>query len=144
MDAGWEGEETVILGWALEELFQPMRICQVILRGVSDMEDGSTAQSLLQNFGFYKLILATTLGAFVLYILNRLQNRQPFSFFRALNIEVGNSAGAPTIFFDMLISSLIGAIVVYLLTEPATVPQAVIAGLGMTGVLSAHAKETGG
>jgi hypothetical protein len=93
---------------------------------------------------FSPLLVPTTLGAIVLYILNRLQNRQPFSLFRALNVEVGNSATPFIIFFDMLFSSLIGAVVVFLLTQPVTVPQAVVAGLGMTGVLSAHSQDTGG
>lgn len=44
----------------------------------------------------------------------------------------------------MIFSSMIGAGVVYLLTQPVTVPQAVVAGLGMTGILSSHAKDTGG
>jgi hypothetical protein len=105
--------------------------------------DAKELAQAFQNLASYKLLLATTLGAFILYIMNRTNNRQPFSFFRAINIEVGSSAPARTIFFDMIISSLLGAIVVFILTNPATVPQAVVAGLGMTGILSAHAKETG-
>lgn len=97
----------------------------------------------LGGLSVYVLIAATTLGAFVLYILNRLQNRQPFSLFLALNVAMDNSAKPGVILLDMFLSSLIGAGVVYLLTTPVTVPQALVAGLGMTGVLSAHAKETG-
>ncbi len=89
------------------------------------------------------LLSSTALGAFVLYILHRHQNRQPFSLFLALNIDVGSSAPAWKILLDMICSSAIGAVVVYLLTEPVTVPQSVVAGLGMTGILSAHSKEKG-
>jgi len=41
----------------------------------------------------------------------------------------------------MMLSSALGAIVVIPLTSPSTVPQAIIAGLGMTGILAAHTKE---
>jgi hypothetical protein len=82
----------------------------------------------------------TFLGAFALYLMNRLQGKQPFSFFRALNIDVGTGAGPLVILSDMVISSILGATLVIALTAPATVPQAVVAGLGMTGILSAHTK----
>jgi hypothetical protein len=83
----------------------------------------------------------TTLGAFTLYILNRLHGKQPFSLFRALNVDVHvSSARARTIFADMILSSALGAFVVIPLTSPSTIPQAIIAGLGMTGVLAAHTK----
>lgn len=82
------------------------------------------------------------LGAFVLYLLNRLQDKQPFSLFKAININIGSDARSFTILFDMLISSCLGAIVIIPLTSPSTVPQAIVAGLGMTGILSAHTKTT--
>jgi archaellum biogenesis protein FlaJ (TadC family) len=91
-----------------------------------------------------RLLFSTAFGAFVLYILNRHQNRQPFSLFVALNVDVGQKASAWLVLLDMIVSSVIGAGVVYLLTQPVTVPQAVVAGLGMTGILSSHAKDTGG
>lgn len=97
-------------------------------------------QKVIENL---PLLFATGLGAFTLYILNRLQNQQPFSLFRALKADLGNSPGAAVVFLDMLLSSLIGAAVVCLLAQLATIPQAVVAGLGMTGVLSAHAQNTG-
>jgi hypothetical protein len=89
-----------------------------------------------------KLPFFTFLGAFVLYLLNRLQGKQPFSLFRGLNINVGSGAWPIVIFFDMVISSILGAILVIALTAPVTVPQAVVAGLGMTGILSAHTEST--
>src|SRR2546421_7881587 len=84
----------------------------------------------------------TFLGAFALYLMNRLQDKQPFSLFRALNINVGRGAGPFVIFSDMVISSILGATLVIALTAPITAPQAVVAGLGMTGILSAHTKPT--
>jgi hypothetical protein len=83
------------------------------------------------------------LGAFTLYVLNRHQGKQPFSLFRALNIDVLTPAARPfTILIDMILSSALGALVVMPLTLPSTVAQAVIAGLGMTGILAAHTKQT--
>jgi hypothetical protein len=81
---------------------------------------------------------SAVLGAFVLYILYRHQNRQPFSLFVALNIPVGNSASYWVILLDMIVSSVIGGVSVTLLTVPVTVSQAFAAGLGMTGIFSAH------
>jgi len=82
----------------------------------------------------------SVLGAFVLYILHRHNDKQPFSMFKALNIDVSNAAGYQTILADMVCSSLLGGIVVYFITEPVTMPQAIVAGLGMTGILSSHSK----
>lgn len=82
-------------------------------------------------------------GAFVLYVMNRLNNRQPFSLFAALNIDVGIKGKPKTIFGDMIFSSMIGAIIVLPLTGPSTVSQALAAGLGLTGILSAYSKSSG-
>lgn len=98
----------------------------------------------VEEMASWSLLFSTAFGAFVLYILNRHQNRQPFSLFVALNVDVGQKAYAWLVLLDMIFSSMIGAGVVYLLTQPVTVPQAVVAGLGMTGILSSHAKDTGG
>jgi hypothetical protein len=86
------------------------------------------------------LFLAALFGAFVLYILNRLNNRQPFSLFTALQVNMDRR---PTIIFlDMIASSGIGALVVIFLLNPSTVPESVAGGLGLTGVLSAFGKDT--
>lgn len=81
----------------------------------------------------------TFIGAFTLYLLNRLKSRSPFSLFAALNIDVGKTAAPLLVFSDMVLSSALGTCVVVALTSPRTVPQAVLVGLGVTGVLSAHA-----
>jgi hypothetical protein len=79
------------------------------------------------------------IGAFTLYILNRLQKRQPFSILSALNWEMNTPE---IIVIDLVLSSLLGAFVVIPLVNPNTVPQALIAGLGFTGILSVHTRET--
>ena len=81
------------------------------------------------------------MGAFVLYILNRHNGKKPFSFFSAMNIDVSDKARPKTIFLDMTLSSLIGAIVVMPLVCPTTIGQAVVAGLGMTGILSVNSTD---
>lgn len=95
---------------------------------------------LLQYLEYVKYPFFTFIGAFTLYVLNRLQNRQPFSIFAAINIDVGTTAQPRTILGDMIASSLLGVAVVIPLTAPSTVAQAIIAGLGMTGVLSTYSK----
>ena len=77
----------------------------------------------------------------MLYALNRLHNHQPFSFFQVLNIDLGPTAKPTVIFLDMLVSSVLGALVVLALTSPISSRQAIVAGLGMTGLLSAATKE---
>jgi hypothetical protein len=44
-------------------------------------------------------------GAIILYVLNKLQGKQPFSLFRALNIDVSNDAPWHNVLLDMLLSS---------------------------------------
>jgi hypothetical protein len=92
------------------------------------------------DFVLAKLYLAAMFGAFVLYLLNRLNNRQPFSLFTALQVKIDSRPGI--IFSDMIVSSAIGAGVVFLLLNPTSVPEAMTAGLGLTGVLSAFGKDT--
>lgn len=89
-----------------------------------------------------KIPFFTFLGSFVLYVSNRLQNKQPFSVFTAINIDIGPTANSWTILADIFISSCLGTAVILPLTGPTTVPQAIVAGLGMTGILSVHAKTT--
>jgi hypothetical protein len=85
---------------------------------------------------------AAFLGTFTLYAVNRQHGKMPFSLFRAINISVADSKAKPImVALDMIISSLLGAAVVLVATGPATMPQALFAGLGMTSLLSVHVKE---
>src|SRR3989442_171188 len=79
------------------------------------------------------LFFAALFGAFVLYALHRLNNRQPFSLFSVLQVRMENRP--LMIFTDMIASSAIGAGVVMLLLNPATLSEAGAGGLGLTGVL---------
>jgi hypothetical protein len=99
----------------------------------------ATAAYLLLFWTATNFFWAAMFGAFVLYILNRLNNRQPFSLFYALEIKTG---GRPWIIFaDMMLSSAIGAAVVMLLPNINSVQDAATTGLGLTGVLSAIGKS---
>jgi hypothetical protein len=86
-----------------------------------------------------KLFGAAMFGAFVLYLLNRLNNRQPFSLLTALQVKMESRPAI--IFFDMILSSAIGAGVVILILNPTSPTEAGTAGLGLTGVLSAFGKD---
>ena len=88
-----------------------------------------------------KFFLSAMFGAFVLYVLNRLNNRQPFSLFSALRIKMDDPARPMLIFEDMIISSGIGAGVVILMFDPISSSEAVALGLGLTGILSAFGKD---
>jgi hypothetical protein len=95
--------------------------------------------SVLQLLILTSLFWSAAFGAFVLYILNRLNKRQPFSLFSALDIPIKDR---PTMAFgDMIISSGIGAGIVLLLLHPISAAEAGTAGLGLTGVLSAFGKD---
>jgi hypothetical protein len=65
-----------------------------------------------QAFAFLKLLFFTFLGAFVLYVLHRLQDRQPFSLFTTLNVDVSKTAPPTNVFGDRIFSSFIGSVVV--------------------------------
>ena len=97
----------------------------------------STLEVLWSN---RELVFLAFLGAFTLYVLNRLQNHQPFSLFKAINIDVGPNGRPLAILSDMFFSCLIGALLVSVLSSPDTGRQAIVAGLGMTGILSAASK----
>lgn len=79
-------------------------------------------------------------GCIALYMVNRASGVQPFSLCKAVNIGVGRRAKPLTIIVDMVISSAIGCVLVVGLTTPQTIPQAVAAGLGLSGILAVGAK----
>ncbi len=97
---------------------------------------------LIAAWNFLELPLFTFLGAFVLYALNRLQGKQPLSLFLALGADLGTGARPIKVFFDMLLSSILFGGLVFALTAPTTVQQAIVVGLGTTGILSARTKAT--
>jgi hypothetical protein len=95
---------------------------------------------MLQFLVLTSFFWAATFGAFVLYILNRLNKRQPFSLFSALDVPMKDRPGRA--FGDMMISSGIGGGIVLLLLHPTSAADAGAAGLGLTGILSAFGKDT--
>lgn len=81
-------------------------------------------------------------GAFVLYMSHRNSGKEPLSLFKALNIDVSGKTGKPlAILSDMMLTSAIGGYLVFLMVAPTTAAQAVVAGLGMTGMLSVQGKS---
>jgi hypothetical protein len=96
--------------------------------------------TVLASLSLNDLILGcfTFIGASGLYVVNRIQDQQPFSLFSAVNVEIGNSADSWIIVCDLVVSCLLGSVIVYFIARPSTVPQAITVGLGMTGLLSAN------
>lgn len=92
-------------------------------------------------FSSCRLFLYAVLGAFVLYLVNKLQNRHPLSLFTAINVRMDRTAHPVLVLMDMILSSILGAAVVVPLTSPTTGPQAILVGLGMTGILSVHTQS---
>ncbi|MGJ8654352.1 MAG: hypothetical protein ACSHX8_13920 [Opitutaceae bacterium] len=85
----------------------------------------------------YFLFALTFLGAFGLYVLHKNQNNDPFSFLKAINVDVGESSHPRTIIFDICLTSLLGSLLVFFISEPQSSSQAVMTGLGFSGVISA-------
>ncbi|MCE7028355.1 hypothetical protein [Jiella avicenniae] len=77
------------------------------------------------------------LGAVMLFVLDRNKGREPFSVFRAINIVTRHPI---VLTLDILVSCALGGLVVYLLTDPKTIQQAIVTGLGTTGILSTFGK----
>jgi hypothetical protein len=50
-----------------------------------------------EQLTFLSVAGSTYVGAFVLYMLNRLQKRQPFSLFSAMNIDIGSANARPNL-----------------------------------------------
>ncbi len=100
-----------------------------------------TTETVKAALTAFQLPAYAFLGAWMLYVMNRLYDKQPFSLFKVLNINVGRTAPSYVILLDIVLSSALGVAVIMPLIAPATIAQAVAAGLGMTGVLSAHAKK---
>jgi hypothetical protein len=92
---------------------------------------------------WWQTYLYTYVASLALYMMHRLQKKQPFSLFTAINVPIDGSTKPLVVLGDMIVSCIIGAFIVVPLTNPATVPQAIIAGLGTTGILAAHTKDVG-
>jgi hypothetical protein len=88
---------------------------------------------------FVKLVfpfILTCVGAFALYLCSRNRGIRPFSIFYALNIDVGITAKPMTITLDAILTSLLGAVIGYAVTQPGTNAQAVAAGFGFVGIIN--------
>lgn len=80
------------------------------------------------------------LGAVMLFVLDRNKGQSPFSVFDA----IGMKTGSPLLsLLDILASCALGGLVVFLLTDPKTVQQALVTGLGTTGILSTIGRSVG-
>jgi len=85
----------------------------------------------------------TFVGAFALYILARNKGSTPWSVLYALNISVSRRAKPGTILLDGVLTSLLGAIIAYIVTDPVTNAHAIAAGLSSTGIINSLAKNDG-
>jgi uncharacterized membrane protein len=82
------------------------------------------------------LFLLTFVGAFALYLFSRSRGIKPFSIFHAININVSKKAKPKVILCDAIFTSLLGALLGYVVTQPSTNAQAVAAGLGFVGIIN--------
>jgi hypothetical protein len=83
-------------------------------------------------------------GAAVLYLLNLLNSRQPFSVFVAVENGTGYVPSKRTwlmVVLDLIISSAIGGVAVMQIWHPVSASEALLGGLGLTGIFSAFGKD---
>lgn len=80
------------------------------------------------------LLFFTSIGSFVLYCKLKTEERPIIEFMVHLAPH-WNSTWKP--FIEAIIFLVIGSIVAYGLVHPTTIPQAISAGLGWTGLVSA-------
>ncbi|HLY81084.1 MAG TPA: hypothetical protein VKQ70_17020 [Caulobacteraceae bacterium] len=94
---------------------------------------------MLVTIGMIEHVALTSFGAFMLQISVRNRGRQPLSLLRALRVE---DNGRPmTILSDMAVSSILSGVLVFAISRPGSVAQAVVAGLGASSVLDALGRE---
>lgn len=86
-------------------------------------------------------ITFTFVGVFGLFVITLSRGSQPFSLFTACKMQLDRPRA---IFTDMLVSSIIGTAIAVPIVAPDTVTQAVAGGLGLTGILTVYAADTGG
>jgi len=82
------------------------------------------------------LFLLTFVGAFALYWFSRNRGIRPFSIYYAINIDISKRAKPSVIILDAIFTSLLGAIIGYVVTQPATNAQAVAVGFGFVGIIN--------
>lgn len=80
-------------------------------------------------------------GAFVLLIITRMQDQIPLSIGKSIGINVSNSGNPIVRLTDLALSAALGGFIVWILAEPATAKQSIVAGLGMSGLLSAYTED---
>jgi hypothetical protein len=88
----------------------------------------------------YKLMPAAMFGVLFLYGLNRWQRKQPFSALGVCGVDLVKATPL-IVFCDLTLSSIVGGIFVFLMTDPTTAKQAIASGLGLTGLLSTYTKS---
>jgi len=111
---------------------------------VSEVEAANLWPFFLSFITDCKMHFFAFMGALALYVMNRLNNRQPFSLLKAMNYDVSNTGKPRVVFADMCLSSVLGAVIIVPMTTPSTINQAIVAGLGLTGILSAYSKSNDG
>ena len=88
------------------------------------------------------LYLASVAGAFALLLKFASNGSLPPNVFRVINEEWARSTTAR--FLSAAIFVIFGGMVAVFMIQPSTVPQAVAAGLGWTGLISISGPDGGG
>lgn len=82
------------------------------------------------------------MGAFMLYLMHRLQNKLPISLLKGIGlIRDPSNADYKILLLDMCLTSILGCILIVPLASPITPAQSIIAGLSMTGILTIHTEN---
>ena len=94
-------------------------------------------------FDHYPFV-AAWFGAGILYVLNLLNNRQPFLVLNAVEKATRRDLSPRSylmVVTDLFVSSGLGCLLVMLIFDPTSAKEATMAGLGLTGILSAFGKD---
>ena len=104
--------------------------------GVQASEVANGFLSNLHEMNWF-LIAISFLGAVLLYIIAKNNNKPPFSLFKALNIKMNENTPWYVISLDIILISFLGSVAVYFFAAPTTPAQAFASGLGFVGIMCA-------
>ena len=85
-------------------------------------------------------IIFSFIGAFVLYFKMIGSGKPVLTILFKINPKLSNNAWF--ILVESILVSLIGAVLAIAITQPTSIPQAIVSGLGWTGIINGSVKNT--
>ena len=88
-----------------------------------------------------RLFCLCFVGTAALYMVCKCSGTNQVTLLKAWNVKIDKTTPLAVVAVDMIITSLLGAVIMYFLVGPTTNAQAVTAGFGFTGAMNAIKKE---